>query len=80
MENVRKHNIVKLVKHWSGRYGVELLIGKLEFEALTVFNENFVAIERNLVEYTGMPNPKYACLRVFWISQKLPYMISTIIT
>ena len=45
MENVRKRANIKLVTKWTGRYGAEALIAKLNFKARSMFDEYLVAIK-----------------------------------
>lgn len=47
MENVRNHSNIRLIKKWSGRYGVEVMISKSKFQNCTIFKENLIAAEHN---------------------------------
>ena len=47
MENSRKHIDVKLVGRWDHRYGAENYIAKPNFRNLSIFDENFGAIQLN---------------------------------
>lgn len=47
MENVRNRSIVKLRCKWEGRFGVKNLIAKPTFKKVSIFSEDFVAVEIN---------------------------------
>jgi len=44
MENVCNH--VRLVTRWDEKYGIEVMIAKLNFHSRSVFSENLIAIEK----------------------------------
>ena len=61
MENVRNRVDVKLLTHWEGRYGAEVMIAKPNFHSRSVFSENLIAVELRKLEvkfnkpiYVGM--------------------------
>lgn len=52
MENVRKYTVVKFVQKWNGIYGAKSLISQLNFHSLSIFDENFIAIQMNKTKIT----------------------------
>ena len=45
IQNTRKHVDVKLVQRWENRSGCEDFISRPNFKNLTIFDENFVAVQ-----------------------------------
>nr|DAC81331.1 TPA_asm: PolB [Megastigmus wasp adintovirus] len=72
MENVRNHVDVKLMTKWEGRYGIESLISKANFQSSAIFGENLAAIELKKVK-VFMNKPIYVGLTVLDVSKTLVY-------
>ena len=72
LENTRKHVDVKLLQRWENRYGVEDYISKPNFHNLTIFDENFVAVQLERTE-VKMDKPIYIGLSVLDLSKTLMY-------
>ena len=72
MENTRKHVNVKLVQRWENRYGCEDFISRPNFKNLTIFDENFVAVQLHQSE-VKIDKPIYIGLCVLDLSKTLMY-------
>ncbi|KAL7307441.1 hypothetical protein TKK_0000620 [Trichogramma kaykai] len=68
MENQRKRVDVKLVNRWENRYGAGYYIARPNFHSLTVFNDNFVAIQMKQNE-VYLNKPMYVGLCILDISK-----------
>ena len=72
LENTRKHVDVKLVQRWEKRYGAENYIAKPNFHNLTIFDENFIAVQLERTE-VKMNKPIYVGLSILDLSKTLMY-------
>lgn len=72
MENVRKHVDVKLISHWSGRYGASAMIAKPNFHSRTIFDENLIAVQLTKTEIL-MNKPIYIGQAILDLSKVCMY-------
>ena len=72
LENVRKHQDIKLLNKWDGRYGAEFYISKPNFHSCTIFNKNLVAIEMEKLEVV-MNKPIYVGMCILDIAKVVLY-------
>lgn len=72
MENVRNRRIIRLLGKWEGRYGVESLVSKPNFNRITIFDDEFVAVEMTKVR-VYFNKPIYAGMSILDISKTLLY-------
>lgn len=71
-ENVRNRINIMLVNKWSGRYGLEKLIAKPNFQRCVIFNENLVACEMQQLNIV-INKPVIAGVSVLDISKTVMY-------
>ena len=56
MKNARKRCEVKIVTKWNGRYGAEALISRPNFHSVSIFDDEFLAIQMEKTEvYSNKP-------------------------
>jgi len=63
---------VRLLRHWDGRYGAEVMITKPNFHSRSVFSENLVAIEIYKLE-VKFDKPIYVSMCILDISKTCLY-------
>lgn len=72
MEDETKRVNVKLVTHWDGVHGAEVLIARPNFKSCSIFKENLIAVEMAVTEVT-ITKPLYVGLSVLDISKTRLY-------
>jgi len=72
MENVRNHVNVRLLTHWEGKYGAEVMIAQPNFHNRNVFSENLVAIKMRKLE-VKFNKPIYVGMCILHISKTCLY-------
>lgn len=72
MENIRLHRVVRLVKHYEGRYGAKNLISSPRFHSRTIFGENLMAVELRKNELV-FNKPLYIGMSILDISKVCMY-------
>lgn len=72
MENVRNYRTVNLHTYWHGRYGARVRIASPNFQSLSIFSENFVAIQSTKLE-VFMNKPIYVGMVVLDLSKTIVY-------
>lgn len=72
MENVRNYRKVNLHTYWHGRYGARVRIASPNFQSISIFSENFIAIQSTKLE-VFMNKPIYVGMVILDLSKTIVY-------